>query len=226
MIFNMVGGGGGTTLFAAIGVTYPAGSTLTCTNGSKTLQAKNTSGQWVFSIPKPNTLPETWTVTATNGSKTKNQSVSITKEGQFESVTLSYALILFDGADNTSLTGGWVSMNSGGTYAVSGGALVFTPDNASSVRFLRTVNPVDFSKYKTLYIDCLAPQAELPIRLYTRTDKPTDTSTYVASVHQPTTRGIVSIDLSAITTRNALYVGLGSKSLNGSSYYYNIYAEE
>ena len=212
----------GGTGFAVIGVTYPAGSTCTCTNGSITLTAPNTSGQAVFSIPSTGT----WTVAATNGSKTKNQSVSITKEGQFVSVELSYALILFDGADNTSLTGGWVSMNSGGTYAVSGGALVFTPDNGSSVRFLRTVNPVDFSKYKTLYIDCLAPQAELPIRLYTRTDKPTDTSTYVASVHQPTTRGVVSIDLSAITTRNALYVGLGSKSLNGSSYYYNIYAEE
>jgi hypothetical protein len=88
----MLSGGSGTgKLFAAIGVTYPAGSTLTCTNGSKTLTAKNASGQWVFAIPEAGT----WTVTATNGTNTKSQSVSITTEGQFESVTLSYQLVLF-----------------------------------------------------------------------------------------------------------------------------------
>ena len=63
----------GSKLFAAIGVTYPAGSTLTCTNGTKTLTAKNTSGQWVFAIPEAGT----WTVTATQGPNTKSQSVSI-----------------------------------------------------------------------------------------------------------------------------------------------------
>ena len=212
----------GMKLFAAISVDYPAGSQLTCSDGTRTFSAENSSGQWVFVIPKAGT----WTVTATNGTDTKSQSVSITTEGQWESVELSYALVLFDGEDNTALTGGWVTMTGGGSYAVSGGALVFTPSSGSSVRFLRTVNPVDFSKYKTLYIDCLAPQAELPIRLYTRTDAPANTSTYVATVVQPTTRGVVSIDLSAISTRNAIYVGLGSKSLNGSSYYYNIYAQE
>ena len=212
----------GMKLFAAISVDYPEGSQLTCSDGKRTFSAENSSGQWVFAIPRPGT----WTVTATNGTDTKSQSVSITTEGQFESVQLSYALVLFNGEDNTELTGGWVSMSSGGSYAVSEGALVFTPASGSGVRFLRTVNPVDFSKYKTLYIDCLAPQEELPIRLYTRTDAPANTSTYVASVVQPTTRGVVSIDLSAISTRNAIYVGLGSKSLNGSSYYYNIYAQE
>lgn len=83
--------GGGTKLFATIGVTYPAGSTLTCTNGSKTLTAKTTSGQWVFAIPETGT----WTVTATDGTNTKSESVSITAEGQWESVTLSYQFVLY-----------------------------------------------------------------------------------------------------------------------------------
>ena len=82
----------GTKLFAAIGVTYPAGSTVTCTNGTKTLTAKNTSGQWVFAIPEIGT----WTVTATDGTNTKSQSVSITSEGQFESVELRYALVIIE----------------------------------------------------------------------------------------------------------------------------------
>ena len=93
MIYVM--SGGGTKLFAAIGVTYPAGSTLTCTNGTKTMKAKTTSGQWVFAVPEAGT----WTVTSTDptdSTKTKSQSVSITSEGQFESVELNFALVLIE----------------------------------------------------------------------------------------------------------------------------------
>lgn len=84
MIYVM--SGGGTKLFAAIGVTYPEGSVLTCTNGTKTLTAKNTSGQWVFAIPETGT----WTVTATDGTNTSSKSVEITAEGQNVSVNLAY----------------------------------------------------------------------------------------------------------------------------------------
>ena len=87
--------GGGTKLFAAIGVTYPEGSTCTCTNGTKTFTAKNTNGEWAFSIPSTGT----WTVSCTDGTNTKSQSVSITKEGQFESVVLSYRQYLFDNGE-------------------------------------------------------------------------------------------------------------------------------
>lgn len=79
-------------LFAAIGVTYPAGSTVTCTNGTKTLTAKTTSGQWVFAIPEAGT----WTVTATKGTSSKSQSVSITTEGQWESVELKYRTYIYE----------------------------------------------------------------------------------------------------------------------------------
>lgn len=91
--------GGGTKLFAAIGVTYPAGSTLTCSNGTSTLKAKTTTGQWVFAIPSAGT----WTVTATLGTSTKSQSVSITTEGQFESVVLAYRQYLFESGVGASV---------------------------------------------------------------------------------------------------------------------------
>lgn len=94
---------GGGKAFAAISVTYPAGSTCTCTNSTKTLTLKNTSGQGFFLIP----YAATWTVTATDGTNTKSQGVEITSEGQSVSVTLVYDLILFDGGDNTGVTGGW-----------------------------------------------------------------------------------------------------------------------
>lgn len=79
-------GGGAGKLFAAIGVTYPEGSTLTCTDGTKTLKAKTTTGQWVFSIP----YTGTWTVTATDGTETVSKAVEITTEGQSVSVHLAY----------------------------------------------------------------------------------------------------------------------------------------
>lgn len=114
-------GGGTSKTYAVIGVTYPTGSNCTCTDGAKTLKLKNTSGQGIFLIP----YAATWTVTATNGTNTKSQSVEITTEGQIISVTLSYGLFLFDGGDNTGVTGGW-------TYTITDtgfGSTDVRPDN-------------------------------------------------------------------------------------------------
>jgi hypothetical protein len=96
----MLSGGGSGKLFAAIGVTYPAGSTLTCASKQtgKVLTAKPESDsdtQWVFAIPEAGT----WTVTATDKAditKTKSAEFEIVKEGQFESVELSYALVIIE----------------------------------------------------------------------------------------------------------------------------------
>ena len=105
MIAVPVGIGSG-KVYAVIGVTYPAGSTCTCTNGSTTLKAKDTTGKALFVIPTAGT----WTVKAVKGSQSKSVAVSITAEGQVATVTLLYELVLFDGSnggDNTAVTGGW-----------------------------------------------------------------------------------------------------------------------
>ena len=94
MIHNMTGGGSG-KLYAAISVTYPEGSVCTCSDGVKTLTAKNTSGLYLFSIP----YAGTWTVTATDGTDTASQTVEITTEGQSVSVELSYNLVLYSAAN-------------------------------------------------------------------------------------------------------------------------------
>lgn len=100
-------GGSGNKVFAVIGVTYPSGSTCTCTNGAKTLTAKDTTGRALFVIP----YAGTWTVKAVSGSKSKSKAVSITAEGQVEVVTLIFETILWEaGSDqNTSLTGGFAA---------------------------------------------------------------------------------------------------------------------
>lgn len=75
------------TYFAAtIAVTYPSGSTCTCSNGTTTLTAPNTTGSYTFTVPSAGT----WTVKSTNGTDTAQQAVSITTSGQSASVTLSY----------------------------------------------------------------------------------------------------------------------------------------
>ena len=75
------------TYFAAtIAVTYPSGSTCTCSNGTTTFTAPNTTGSYTFTVPSAGT----WTVKSTNGTDTAQQAVSITTSGQSVSVTLSY----------------------------------------------------------------------------------------------------------------------------------------
>lgn len=87
---NAGGGGSGSSAWAYIGVTYPAGSVCTATNGSTTLNAQGTSGLYVFLIPQPSSTPETWTVSCTDGTRNKSATVSISQQYQFEVVALVY----------------------------------------------------------------------------------------------------------------------------------------
>ena len=139
--------GGSTKMFAVIGVTYPAGSTCTCTNGTKTLKAKGTSGTAIFNVPSTGT----WTVTATNGDKTASKSVSITAEGQTVVIGLSYAL--YDtGDENESLTGGWELINRSGGAAGSKTATALVSGTATTYlqNIFYTANVLDLSNYSTL----------------------------------------------------------------------------
>ena len=88
-------------VYAVIGVTYPSGSVCTCSNGSVTLTAKDTTGKAIFVIPSAGT----WTVTAVSGSKSTSKTVSITAEGQVETVTLMYGLYIFK--NGSGLTSGY-----------------------------------------------------------------------------------------------------------------------
>ena len=89
---------------ATINITYPAGSTCTCSDGTTTLSAPDTSGTWACIVPNAGT----WTVSSTDGDKSKSADVVITTDGQTESVTLLYVTYLFkDGETYDSLTGGW-----------------------------------------------------------------------------------------------------------------------
>lgn len=142
MIHNMVCGGGSGKLFAVIAVIYPSGSICTCSDGAKTLKAKDTSGKALFNVP----IGE-WTVTATDGSRTKSASVSITTEGQSESVTLTYEFVLFDNGTYATETGGWNGISGNYLTASVSGVAAGGEKSAS----FTSKNSVDLSGYSTIY---------------------------------------------------------------------------
>lgn len=144
---------GGGIPYAIIGVTYPAGSVCTCTNGTRTLTAEDTSGKAMFVVPSAGT----WTVKAVSGDKTASSAVEITAEGQVETVVLVHDLILFDGTDNTAVTGGLkLQVGNGGSAVVTN-----APVADGKIAFYKSAafvgvypaNKADVTKYSTLYVD-------------------------------------------------------------------------
>lgn len=151
----------GARLRSVISVTYPEGSVCTCSNGTKTLKARDTSGKALFNVSTG-----TWTVTATDGNKTKDATVDITTDGQSKSVTLYYELVLINnGIVNTDLTGNWkatrysawdtdntppsVSIDSSGVRAYSG---------VGTYAAISHTNAFDVTPYSTLTIRMYAYQ--------------------------------------------------------------------
>ena len=128
---------------ATINITYPAGSTCTCSDGTTTLSAPDTSGTWVCTVPNAGT----WTVSSTDGDKSKGTDVVITTDGQTESVTLQYITYLFkDGETYNSLTGGWE-----GYVNAEKKALLLAPA-AGKTASAYTKNKVDLTNFSTVSV--------------------------------------------------------------------------
>lgn len=190
---------------ASINITYPAKSTCV---------VKNSSGQTVASDTNTGTSAKTWTATvnaigtytvtatATDGSeKSKSQSVSITKEGQFESVKLSFQLILFDGGDNTTVTGGWKADGHGGPTAAVG-TTVGLNINASGDAYqektfiVATKNTIDMSGYTKLCATITKLSAtEGEVRVVSEID-----SNAAAKASVDAKLGTVEVDISSLNS--------------------------
>lgn len=137
---------GGAPLYAVIAVSYPAGSVCTCSNGTKTLKARNTSGKALFNVSTG-----TWTVTATDGSRTTSKTVSITAEGQSESVTLSYLIYYYNSGDQCiAVTGGW---NFSGDGALTKLADHMQYKSSYMEAYLSTANKVDLTQISSITFD-------------------------------------------------------------------------
>lgn len=139
--------GGGGKLYAVIGAVYPSGSTCTCTCGSTVLKAADTSGRSMFKLPAAGT----WTVKAVKGSYTSSRSVKITSEGQFESVTLSFGLIVASYSANVkpamTTNKSWGNMK---IVSTSEPYILYRAPEATSGSITMSLPAADFTGYSKL----------------------------------------------------------------------------
>ena len=220
----------GARLRAVIAVTYPKGSVCTCSNGTKTMKARDTSGKALFNV-----FTGTWTVTATDGSKTASKAVTITDAGQAVNVALSFILALRDGIDDRDAdTGGWISeARAWGENVAGAGAPIVDKSNTWIVLtqnyakggIYRTVNKIDLSQYNTLVVE-LAVSATDSHPEYFTFGIWSELGTYfrynLAAYWNPTDNigsTVISIDISNLNGSYYVGYGLYNNNLTVSSGY-------
>ena len=214
---------GGGTPYAAIGVTYPSGSVCTCTNGTLTLTAKDTTGKAIFVIPSAGT----WTVKAVSGSKSTSKTVSITAEGQVATAELVYEFVLYD--NGIMQNGGVVkSIDHESTYGsnsavVKNGYLyISVANNLTLANGFRSVNAISGGKYSTLKVRVSNVSGDAYLRLAAKkTSDPYDyagedsSDEYAVLNKTSFTDGEYSLDIS--TVKNSAYYGTWIYGANGDN---------
>ena len=202
-------GGGGSKVVASIVVTYPAGSTLTCTLGSKVLTAKDTSGKWVFGLPSIGS----WVVKATDGTDTATQTVTVTS-GQTVNATLSYwdGAIYDAGNEYTAHTGGWTLYAGTGysTATKTNNQLYIKIQESSNVPYIRTTNKISLTGFTKIQATVSAQTHSSSWggneRVKLSVSNNADLSDPVATV-KPTSNAALILSL-AISLTGTYYVGL------------------
>jgi hypothetical protein len=211
-------------LFAAtINITYPAGSTCTCSDGTTTLSAPDTSGTWACIVPNAGT----WTAAATDGVENTSETVSITTDGQIVAIELSYLLWLYkSGNTYNAVTGGWSVSKHQSTGGSFDGVLTLNDDSmllstevfGGSVAYANafTNNSIDLTGVNTLkfkitgigdtaYSDKNGNTHHFRFSLAVANERPTKQSSTFAADMKILATGEYSVDVSALT---AGYVGI------------------
>lgn len=184
---------------ATINITYPAGSTCTCSDGTTTISAPDTSGTWACIVPNAGT----WTVTSTSGKETDSKTVTITTDGQSISVELSYALFLFKpNAPSDIIAGEW-EMPVNSTVTAEAELVVKSVNNYNGNRNIsaRTKGQIDLTEYSTLQATCKASGgSNTKLEVYSG-------SSVVASAAIGTNLTTVTVDISALSGLHSIGFG-------------------
>lgn len=208
---------------ATINITYPAGSTCTCSDGTTTLSAPDTSGTWACIVPNAGT----WTAAATDGVENTSESVSITTDGQIVAIELSYLLWLYkSGNTYNAVTGGWSVSKHTSTGGSFDGVLTLNADSmllstevwGGSVGYANafTNNSIDLTGVNTLkfkitgigntaYSDKEGNTHKFRFSLAVANERPTKQNPTFAANMNILATGEYSVDVSAVTTG---YVGI------------------
>lgn len=205
--------------YAVIGVTYPSGATCTCTDGVKTLKAKDTTGKALFVIPSAGT----WMVKAVKGSESTSKTISITAEGQVETVTLVYwdGTIYDTGNEYTAQTGGWKCVTTGGNAAATktNNQLNVSVEQTSSTAYARTAKKISLTGFTKIQATVSAQTHSSSWggneRCKLLVSANADLSDPVASV-QPTTNAAQTLSLD-INLTGTYYVGIKAAAGTASS---------
>lgn len=141
-------GGGGGKAFAAIHVTYPAGSTCRCTKGAKVLKAKGTGGVFNFLVPEAGT----WRVSCTDGTSEAYTDVVISAQdaNKYKSTDLSYVRYLL--RNGTLQNGVSFTGNSYATYTAGSGISCQTEAATNAGAFSLTPS-IALDDYSTLVFE-------------------------------------------------------------------------
>jgi hypothetical protein len=194
-------GAGGAKLYAAIGVTYPKGAVLTCSNadGAKTFTAETTAGEWVFAIPENGK----WTIACGN----KTAEVNITEEGQFEEVTISFELVLFGEGSAFSWTG--ASGNGSGSYSVTSDALKVNRASGNGNKimwaYVYTATAIDISKFNKLCFD-ISQISGSKIGIAVATGAGAGEKSQYAAYKEISSTGVVELDVSTLSGNYYIYL--------------------
>lgn len=184
---------------ATINITYPAGSTCTCSDGTTTLSAPDTSGTWACIVPNAGT----WTATSTSETETDSKAVTITTDGQSTSVELSYALFLFKpNAPSDIIAGEW-EMPVNSTVTAEAELTVKSVNNYNGGRLIsaRTKGQIDLTEYSTLQATCKASGgSDTKLEVYSG-------SSVVASTAIGADLTTVTVDISALSGLHSIGFG-------------------
>lgn len=208
---------------ATINITYPSGSTCTCSDGTTTLSAPDTSGTWTCIVPNAGT----WTAAATDGVENTSESVSITTDGQIVAIELSYLLWLYkSGNTYNAVTGGWSVSKHPSTGGSFDGVLTLNDDSmllstnawSGSVGCANafTNNSIDLTGVNTLkfkitgigdtkYSDKEGHTHNFNFSLVVANQRPTTQSPTFTAALKILATGEYSVDVSAVS---AGYVGI------------------
>ena len=206
---------GGMKIYAFIVVNYPAGSVCTCSKGSRTMKAKDTSGVYVFPIPEAGS----WTVSASSTAHPTpvTKTVSITSYGQSVGVTLAYTKYLLDyGDQKTNNTGGWVQTTVTKLWGEYSAAAATANENGlvfpSATSIMTTNWPIDVSIFDSLYLNVPASSRQITVALMKSLsgEMGYKNSNVLANgnIDYTTSRG--RIDVSSVNDSCYIVIGVGS----------------
>ena len=212
MIYVLSGGLG--KAFAVIDVTYLEGATCTCSNGTHTLEAEDTSGHFMFVIPEAGE----WTVSAEKDGTSKSETVDV-NESKAYIVNISELMLYYYGNIYEENTGGWASVYNHDEYSGS-----FTLEETrmnievgyhnDRSAFINT--PIDLTTYKTLEVEIAWRDISTGYSPYMGvcSAKPGAKPSYLAAKKVTNTaKHIETMDISSVTGVNYI-VFSGSNPMN------------